>query len=695
MNKRTVSIIYELSNLDKVVTIESLSNQFSVSSRTIRNDLNAINELLEENNYPLIELKGGGQIIRSNRFNELLSLVSEGDYYSYKLSKEERKKIASALLINSSSYITLSTIADNLFVSRATVINDLEDIKKFIKEGKLSVLSHPNKGLRVEGNESDKRLFLMRLVNQKRIVGQDDEIVGRHISIQAGNKITIQKIVYEQEHIHKSFLTDDSFESVLLYLGIMVNRNMMGEYIECRDKSDNSKYHMAQDILRYVSQYCHINTTEDEIQFLSELLNQAHYMKQKSAKKEAIRIQLITRQFIENISDELEMNLNDDYDFFENLSNHLESVLIETPQSYPDSSMIDEVLESNQEVLAAVNKNLNIINQYVDREITKIEIGYIAIHICAAIERKKNKEIAFHVIVACHAGIGTSQLLMEKLKKHFNFQIVDVISSHEAKYVDPQKADFIIATVPLTDCKLDYVIVSPLLSDEDYIRVGNKIDTLRDSRHLPSRIGEREISAKGLLEKLSPVIHDMVPEFAPQLMKEVRKAVRSYFNQSVEADAEIFSPYLHHLLPETHIQLDVERSNWRDAVYQSAKPLLDLGYIEERYIDSMIINIEENGPYIVLSKGFAFPHEGIEKGSVKVGMNLIRLKTPVPFGDEEFDPVEFVCCMSAVDHKTHLKAFFNLVNMLQNNEFKDELRTCKDAASAAMIIEKYEYSVVN
>lgn len=51
--------------------------------------------------------------------------------------------------------------------------------------------------------------------------------------------------------------------------------------------------------------------------------------------------------------------------------------------------------------------------------------------------------------------------------------------------------------------------------------------------------------------------------------------------------------------------------------------------------------------------------------------------------------------MSAVDHKTHLKAFFNLVNMLQNNEFKDELRTCKDAASAAMIIEKYEYSVVN
>lgn len=695
MNKRLVSIIYELSNLEKVISIDYLAKLFKVSSRTIRNDLNTINDILKEHDQPLIELKNGGKIIRSQSFSSILELISAGDYYSYKLSKDERKRIAAALLINSPGYITLSTIADNLFVSRATVINDLEGIKKYIRSGNLEVHSHPNKGLRVEGKESDKRLFLMKIAQYKNDGNQSDDVVSRHISIQAGNKITIQKIVYEQEHVHKSYLTDDAFDNILLYLGIMVNRNLMGEYIEVRQHFDNSKYHMAQDILRYVSQYCHINTTEDEIQFLSEQLSNEHYMKQKSSKKESIRIQLITRQFIENICEELEMNLNDDYDFFENLANHLESVLTQIPQNYPNSSLIDEVLEDNQEVLEAVSKNLYVIGQYVNRQITKIEIGYIAIHICAAIERKKNKEIAFHVIVACHAGIGTSQLLMEKLKKHFNFQIVDVISSHEAKHIDPSKADFIISTVPLSNCKLDYVIVSPLLSDEDYIRVGNKIDTLRDSRHLPTRVGERELSAKGLLEKISPIIHDIVPDQAPLLIKEIRKVVRGYFNQSIEADAEIFSPYLHHLLPASHIQLDVECTDWRDAIRKSAKPLLELGYIEERYINSMIANVEENGPYIVLSKGFAFPHEGVEKGSVKVGMNLIRLKTPVNFGDEDFDPVEFVCCLSAVDHKTHLKAFFNLVNMLQNNEFKEQLRKCSSASEVAEIIEKYEYSVVN
>lgn len=694
MNKRMISIIHELCKLEKEISIYDLAEQFQVSQRTIRNDLNAMNEILKENGWKKITLKAGGGIVREKEFQNILSLLSEENFYVYKLSKEERKKIAAALLINSSEHITLSTIADQLFVSRATVIGDLDEIKSYIKKGNLEVLSHPNRGLRVEGKESDKRLFLMKIAKLKSDQTEQD-MVTKYISVQAGNPIIIQKIIYEQEHMHKSFLTDDAFQKILLYLGIMVNRNVQGEYIEVQKRIDNNKYRMAQDILRYISQYCHINTTEDEVQFFSEMLLGARYMKQKSSEKNAVKIQLITRQFIEQISEEIGANLNGDYDFFENLSNHLESVFSQASPSYPDNPVIDEVLEDNQEIVMAVKKKLSIIKQYVTREITEIEIGYIAVHICAALERKKNKEVAFHVIVACHAGIGTSRLLLEKLKQHFNFHIVDIISSHEAKNLDTNKADFIISTVPLQGCKLDYVIVSPLLNDEDYIRVGNKIDTLRNSRNLPSRIGENRLTAKELLEKINPVLYEVVPEKAPDLIKTIRKIVRDYFNQSVEADAEIFSPYLHHLLPASHIELDVECESWQEAIRKSAEKLLKFGYIEERYIDAMIKNVEENGPYIVLSKGFAVPHEGLEKGSIKVGMNLIRLKYPVSFGEDELDPVEFVCCLSAVDHKTHLKAFFNLVNMLKNEEFKAQLREVQTAEEAAIVIERYEYESAN
>lgn len=693
MNQRMTAIIHILKDSSEILRITDLAERFQVSQRTIRNDLNEINTLLKQNHLPKLTLQRSGQIICPDTFDQILPFVLTGDFYIYKLSKEERKQVAAALLVNAPGYITLAEIAENLFVSRATIINDLDDIKAYIRENGLQVLSHANKGLRVTGPESQKRWFLLYLLQGD--MSSQREFITRHISVQAGNRVIIQKILSEQEHAHKSFLTDTSFQGILLYLGILVNCNLQGEFLEPQPHEDGGKYCMAQDILRYIVQYCNVTTTEDDIRALCSLLNHARYMRRSSFEKDAVKIQMITRQFIAGISEELEINLNNDYDFFENLSNHLESVFSAPSASYPERSVIDEVLEDNQEVVAAVQRKLPMLSHYIERDITEMEVAYIAVYVCAAIERRKNKEIAFRVIVACHAGIGTSQLLMEKLKKRFNFQIVDIISAHEAKNVPHDKADFLISTVPLLDCKLDYIIVSPTFSDSDYTRVGNKIDALRDSRHLPSRISEREISAKGMIEKLRPVVYESVPEEAPALMKKLRRIIRDYFNQSIEAEAEIFSPYLHHLLPQSNIELDVECTDWRDAVRKSAVKLVERGYIEHRYIDAMITNIEENGPYIVLSKGFAVPHEGLEQGSIRVGMYLIRLKNPVPFGAEELDPVEFVCCLSAVDHRTHLKAFFNLVNMLRDEEFKELLHICRTPEEAAAIIEKYEYSILD
>ena len=294
------------------------------------------------------------------------------------------------------------------------------------------------------------------------------------------------------------------------------------------------------------------------------------------------------------------------------------------------------------------------------------------------------------MIVACHAGIGTSHLLLERLKKHFNFQIIDIVSSHEAQSLEAGAADFIIFTVPLKECKLRYIIVSPLFTDEDYIRVGKLVDSLRDSRNLPVREEKKQITAKGLISRLSPVIYERVPEQAEALMHELTQIISGYFQEPVQEESEEWIPSLTQLLPASHIQLNVKCTDWKDAVRKSADFLLDNKYIEERYIDAMIHNVEENGPYIVISQGFAVPHEGSDQGSLRTGMNLIRLESPVEFGDEDTDPVEFVCCLSAKDHKTHLKAFFHLVNFLRQEEFKKELRNSRTPENAATVIRRYE-----
>lgn len=271
-----------------------------------------------------------------------------------------------------------------------------------------------------------------------------------------------------------------------------------------------------------------------------------------------------------------------------------------------------------------------------------------------------------------------------------------MISAHEAINIKPNAADFVISTVPLESCPLEYVVVSAAFNDADYIRVGNRIDALRNSRNIPDGTEDDKLNAAELIEEITPVINELVEpkDQARVVMKELRKVVRNYFKQSVENDANIISPSLHHLLRASDIEVDVECTDWKDAIRRSADQLVDQGYIEDRYVDAMIESVNEYGPYIVLSPGFAMPHTKVEEGSIRLGMHLIRLKNPVPFGVEELDPIEFVCCLSAIDHRSYLKAFFNLVNMLKDEEYRKKLHEASSGEEMARIIEQYEYSIV-
>ena len=48
MNKRIVSMIRKLSKTEQEISLTELAEEFQISQRTVRNDLNAINDLLKE-----------------------------------------------------------------------------------------------------------------------------------------------------------------------------------------------------------------------------------------------------------------------------------------------------------------------------------------------------------------------------------------------------------------------------------------------------------------------------------------------------------------------------------------------------------------------------------------------------------------------------------------------------------------------
>ncbi|MES0344714.1 MAG: PTS sugar transporter subunit IIA, partial [Anaerolineales bacterium] len=86
-------------------------------------------------------------------------------------------------------------------------------------------------------------------------------------------------------------------------------------------------------------------------------------------------------------------------------------------------------------------------------------------------------------------------------------------------------------------------------------------------------------------------------------------------------------PSLTELIPTERISLDVEASDWRDAIRISGKSLVDTQIVETRYIEAMIKTAEELGPYIVIAPQIALPHARPEDGALDTGLSLVRLKT--------------------------------------------------------------------
>jgi len=100
--------------------------------------------------------------------------------------------------------------------------------------------------------------------------------------------------------------------------------------------------------------------------------------------------------------------------------------------------------------------------------------------------------------------------------------------------------------------------------------------------------------------------------------------------------------------------------------------------VSENYIKSMIENIEQRGPYVVITPGVALVHAAPEMGVEKVGISLITLKKPVNFNHSQNDPVEIVVAFASPDKEQHVKALSNLIDKLYNNSLRDEMISTED-----------------
>lgn len=153
--------------------------------------------------------------------------------------------------------------------------------------------------------------------------------------------------------------------------------------------------------------------------------------------------------------------------------------------------------------------------------------------------------------------------------------------------------------------------------------------------------------------------------------------------------------FVQRLLEAGTIQVGAAAADWESSLRAGGELMVNAGFCEQRYVEAMIRNHKEIGPYFIIAPGIAMPHAKPEEGVLKTGYALLTLTEPVEFGDEENDPVDLLIFAGAANREEHnQEAVPQIAELCDSDEFIEKLRSAKDQAGAEAVLREFEAALL-
>ena len=389
------------------------------------------------------------------------------------------------------------------------------------------------------------------------------------------------------------------------------------------------------------------------------------------------------KQIVEFLMDEFSkitlIYFDDDGELFHHLYTHMKQAMFRFKYGIIyQNELKEQILETYPQVSQVTKTICNKLEKRIGYPIGDDDVTFIAMHFGGFLKREKRDIIQVKVLLVCLNGIATSKLLRKELEYLLgNIDIIDAVRLDEvAQYKD--EVDYIISTVPIKDksIKKKTLTVSPILTETDKANIVQFIGLVNPTKN------ETVLSDK--------IVNDIIDYLPKDKIEEVRKIILNRISRKKQITVKNEGKkkdMLNDLITSDKILFAPKVDTWQDAIKLSAQPLLEADLIEPRYIDKVISNVIELGPYIVIAPNIAISHARPEDGAKALGMSVLVLDEPVYFSEKKDRPVRVIITLVAPDNEKHLLALQQLSELLM--EDLDNLLATKDKETVLKLVGKY------
>ena len=674
MRKRSTEILEKLilSN-SKSMEVKKLITTYRISLKTLRTDVNEINDFLLEAKMSPKKLNEKEKLILLEKdIMKIQDRLNHMDTYSYKMSREERQIYIIAELLMSQDYITMQNLAKKLNVSRNTILNDFETVKDYCLAFNVNVLMKSSKGIKIECDQKDRNNLLMQIFHDLEDDYMEKSFFHQLIQRKLGMKIPLEMIkedlreYMEQQHM---LVSDRVFSYVSIYLFVILNRKINKKRRTVEKLTGDTA---SDNLLNWFADKYEVRINKNDVKDFGRYMKQ-HDFNISSEQKEINDVELygIIVYFLQMVGEDIECSLQSDTVLIESLLEHIRT--LKNWEDYDFEMPLSDELPIPKEILEkTIEKNSIILERYLGYPLTKEMKESIMIHICAAFVRNLEYLNLLEVLIVCPGSMATGKYLEAQVKNYFDFRVAAVIPSRDVEeFLKSNKIDFVISTVNVRSESVPCVKVQAQLTMNDINAIQN-IAFLLGRKENKSENESRYVEQnfldvmKTFLEKLDASKRD---EFFDEVYSLMETKIQST-GKSILAQ----------MLDPSKIMIKQEKITWEQGILQAADILEKKGCVGSDYGKKAVENVKEYGDYIIISKGIALAHAGKKEAHVyKDGLSLVMCPEGIEF--TEGNIVYLVFCFAVAEEKDYLKLFQEIIALGKTQKKMKDILQQKNVVS--------------
>ena len=674
MRKRSTEILEKLilSN-SKSMEVKKLITTYRISLKTLRTDVNEINDFLLEAKMSPTKLNEKEKLILLEKdIMKIQDRLNHMDTYSYKMSREERQIYIIAELLMSQDYITMQNLAKKLNVSRNTILNDFETVKDYCLAFNVNVLMKSSKGIKIECDQKDRNNLLMQIFHDLEDDYMEKSFFHQLIQRKLGMKIPLEMIkedlreYMEQQHM---LVSDRVFSYVSIYLFVILNRKINKKRRTVEKLTGDTA---SDNLLNWFADKYEVRINKNDVKDFGRYMKR-HDFNISSEQKEINDVELygIIVYFLQMVGEDIECSLQSDTVLIESLLEHIRT--LKNWEDYDFEMPLSDELPIPKEILEkTIEKNSIILERYLGYPLTKEMKESIMIHICAAFVRNLEYLNLLEVLIVCPGSMATGKYLEAQVKNYFDFRVAAVIPSRDVEeFLKSNKIDFVISTVNVRSESVPCVKVQAQLTMNDINAIQN-IAFLLGRKENKSENESRYVEQnfldvmKTFLEKLDASKRD---EFFDEVYSLMETKIQST-GKSILAQ----------MLDPSKIMIKQEKITWEQGILQAADILEKKGCVGSDYGKKAVENVKEYGDYIIISKGIALAHAGKKEAHVyKDGLSLVMCPEGIEFTEGNIVYLGF--CFAVAEEKDYLKLFQEIIALGKTQKKMKDILQQKNVVS--------------